>query len=60
MAYKLFAECPCCGVNANSLEDIETIFGWRIMGNGSKIPQSYCRACRSARCQAGVPCKVNR
>ena len=26
--------------------------------DGRYIPQSYCRECRSAHCEAGKPCKV--
>lgn len=34
--------CPCgCKVSANTLEEIEIIFGWR-----DKITQSYCKKCR--------------
>ena len=39
-------------------DDIEQRFGYRNMGDGRYIPQSYCRECRSARCEAGKPCKV--
>lgn len=53
-----YAECPCCGKRANSLDEIELIFGWRNIGNDETIPQSYCRACRSAHCEADLPCKA--
>ena len=53
-----YAECPCCGKKANSLNEIESKFGWRTMENGETIPQSYCRDCRSAHCEAGLPCKA--
>lgn len=34
--------CPCgCNASADTLEEIEKIFGWR-----GKITQSYCRKCR--------------
>ena len=38
--------------------DIEQEFGYRNTGDGRYIPQSYCRECRSAHCEAGKPCKV--
>lgn len=37
---------------------VEQEFGYRNMGDGRYIPQSYCRECRSAHCEAGKPCKV--
>ena len=52
-----WAECPCCGKKAFGLEEIEEVFGFRNMGDGREIPQSYCRDCRSAGCEAGSPCK---
>lgn len=55
-----YAECPCCNIRAESLNEIETIFGWRTMETDEIIPQSYCRSCRSAHCEAGNPCKVSR
>ena len=34
--------CPCgCKASANTLEEIEKVFGWR-----GKITQSYCKKCR--------------
>lgn len=65
MPYKIdgkysWAECPCCEKFANGLEEIELKFGWRTMSNGEEIPQSYCRACRSAHCESGLPCKVKK
>lgn len=54
---KTSATCPCCGKKANNLDEIEIKFGWRTMESGKTIPQSYCRACRSAHCESGVPCK---
>lgn len=60
MPYNLSAECPCCGKTANSLDEIELKFGWRTMETSKTIPQSYCRACRSAHCEAGQSCKANR
>ena len=57
MPYIIYAECPCCGETVNSKNEIEELFGWRTMEDDEVIPQSYCRACRSARCTAGEPCK---
>lgn len=54
-----FAKCPCCGQHhADGLDNIMELFGFRDMGDGRRIPQSYCRACRIAGCTAGSPCKV--
>jgi hypothetical protein len=50
MAYQIEAECPCCLITANSLNEIENIFGFRTMQNQEKIPQSYCKSCRSKKC----------
>ena len=58
MPYGKYAECPCCGKIAYGELEIEEKFGYRNMGNGKIIPQSYCRECRSAHCEAGKPCKV--
>lgn len=55
---KEYAQCPCCGKIAYGQENIEKEFGYRNMGDGRYIPQSYCRKCRSAGCKAGQPCKV--
>jgi hypothetical protein len=47
MPYKLFSQCPSCGVLAEGdLNSIEELFGFRQMKNGKKISQSYCRSCR--------------
>lgn len=59
MPYGEYAECPCCGKQAHGEDEIEEIFGYRNMGDGRTIPQSYCRDCRSAHCKAGEPCKAN-
>jgi len=56
MPYTIKAECPCCGKRATGNNQIEELFGWRTPRD-EKIPQSYCRDCRSAKCEAGVPCK---
>lgn len=50
-----WAECPCCGKKAKGRNEIERWFGYRDMGNGKVIPQSYCRKCRSAKCTPGNP-----
>ncbi|EIU7559075.1 MULTISPECIES: hemagglutinin [Providencia] len=50
MAYEIYAECPCCEVTADSINEIEEVFGFRIVQNGEKIPQSYCKICRGLRC----------
>lgn len=47
-----WAECPCCKVKAKGTEEIEEVFGYRNMGDGREIPQSYCRSCRKAGCTA--------
>ena len=44
--------------NAGRADEIEKEFGYRNMGDGRYIPQSYCRECRSAHCEAGKSCKV--
>jgi len=50
MAYTIKAECPCCTIKSNSLNEIEKVFGFRVMPNKEKIPQSYCKSCRSNKC----------
>lgn len=61
MPYGEYAQCPCCGKTAYGTDDIEQYFGYRNMGDDRCIiPQSYCRECRSARCEAGKPCKVRK
>lgn len=60
MPYGEYAKCPCCGDVAYGKDEIEEKFGYRDMGDGRIIPQSYCRACRGARCEAGKPCKANK
>lgn len=52
------AQCPCCKKVAEGKEEIELLFGYRNMGDGRIIPQSYCRACRIAGCEGDKPCKV--
>ncbi|MCR4945002.1 MAG: hypothetical protein K5986_11315 [Clostridium sp.] len=47
MPYKdEWAKCPKCSKEANSLEQVEELFGYRNMGDGRVIPQSYCKECR--------------
>ena len=57
MPYTIEAKCPCCGKEANGKDEIDNLFGWRVV-NGKTIPQSYCYACRGAGCKAGESCKV--
>lgn len=52
------ANCPCCKKTAKGIDEIEDLFGFRNMGDGRVIPQSYCRACRIAGCEADSPCKA--
>lgn len=52
----IWCECSCCGLRVDGEGEIERLFGWRTP-NDSVIPQSYCRACRSAHCETGKPCK---
>ena len=58
MPYGDYAQCPCCEKTAFGTNEIEQLFGYRNMGDGRCILQSYCRECRSAHCEAGKPCKV--
>lgn len=60
MPHGEYAKCPCCGKEAIGKNDIEDKFGYRDMGDGRVIPQSYCKACRSAGCEAGKPCKASK
>lgn len=46
------AVCPCCNIKATGRDEIVRLFGYRNMGDGRVIPQSYCRKCRSAGCTA--------
>ena len=51
MPSKIEAICPCCGVEVNGdLFEVDACFGFRIMGDGKKRFQSYCR---SKRCKKG-------
>lgn len=51
------AACPCrgCHQTAQGHEMIEEFFGYRDMGDGRVIPQSYCRKCRGLHCKAAEP-----
>lgn len=48
MPYGEYAECPNCGKTAHGEDEIEELFGYRNMGDGRTIPQSWCRKCRSS------------
>lgn len=58
MPYGDYAQCPCCGKTAYSKDEIGREFGYRNMGDGQYILQSYCRECRSTRYEAGKTCKA--
>ena len=58
MPYGEYAQCPCCGKTAYGKDNIEKNFGYRDMGDGRIIPQSYCKKYPSAGCKAGYHCKV--
>lgn len=47
-----YAKYPCSGRIVYEDENIIAEFGYRKMGNGSIIPQSYYRICRIAKCTA--------
>ena len=46
MPYGEYAECPNCGKVAHGEDEIEEYFGYRSVGDGKVIPQSWCRDCR--------------
>ena len=50
MPYGDYAECPQCGKTAFGEDEIEELFGYRNMGDGRRIPQSWCRECRFSSC----------
>ena len=58
MPYGEYAQKTAYNDTAYGEDEIEQEFGYRNMGDGRYIPQSYCRECRSAHCEAGKPCKV--
>jgi len=39
------ARCPKCEKTANGVEQVEQLFGFRMM-NGKKVVQSQCKKCR--------------
>lgn len=39
-------DCPKCGKKANSYDEVERDFGYRNMGDGRIIVQSWCSECR--------------
>ena len=39
------AVCPKCGQKANSKEEVNKLFGFRLTGNTIRV-QSWCRVCR--------------
>ncbi len=45
MPYVIHAECPQCGKKAEGIEELERLFGFRVIQQ-KKIPQSWCRDCR--------------
>jgi len=38
--------CPNCGKVASSYDEVELEFGYRDMGDGRIIVQSWCKNCR--------------
>jgi hypothetical protein len=46
MPYREIAVCPHCGKKAVDRDEIEKKFGYRNMGDGRVIVQSWCRECR--------------
>lgn len=48
MPYGEYAECPNCGKTAHGVDEIRILFGYRNMGDGRVILQSWCRECRSS------------
>lgn len=45
MGYEEKAVCPHCGKTATGRDEIEEKFGYRDMGDGRVIVQSWCREC---------------
>lgn len=41
MPYGEYAQCPCCGKTTYGKNEMERKFGYRNMGDGRYIPQSY-------------------
>lgn len=42
----VYATCPRCGKQALTKDDLEQLFGWRVI-NGCVRPQSWCVQCRA-------------
>lgn len=40
------AVCPNCGKEAHTAAEVERLFGLRIMEDGTKRVQSWCKDCR--------------
>lgn len=58
-----FSDCILKAVNLGDDTDTVGAVAGGLAGivygyHGETIPQSYCRACRSAHCEAGSPCKA--
>ena len=43
---EMTAACPQCGKTATGDYEIDDVFGFRTV-NGKRIPQSWCKECRS-------------
>ena len=41
-----YAKCPNCGKEATTYDEVEEEFGYRNMGDGRIIVQSWCKICR--------------
>ncbi len=48
MPHILEASCPKCGKVADGYDEIESMFGFRLLG-GKNQPQSWCRECRGGK-----------
>lgn len=48
MPSRLEASCPHCDKEANGYDEIEELFGFRVL-NGKNVPQSWCRTCRKSK-----------
>lgn len=42
----VYAVCPRCGKRAATKDELERMFGWRVI-NGTVCPQSWCVQCRA-------------
>lgn len=45
-----FTVCPRCNKFANGVQNIDLMFGFRLL-RGVRKPQSHCRACRTEELQ---------